>query len=118
MVGAMNVESALGYFRSQPNKAVITGGDRTDIQLAALETSTVVLILTGNLRPSPLIIQQSEMLDVPILLVKENTMETVNCIERTHGKTRLGQPEKLDAFMQLMSDNIDMKSIFKACGLA
>jgi len=57
------------------------------------------------------------MLDVPILLVKENTMETVNCIERAYGKTRLGQPEKLDAFMQLMSEHIDMNSLFKICGL-
>jgi hypothetical protein len=116
-VGAMTAEAALSRFRRYQNKAVITGGDRTDIQLAALETSTVVLILTGNLRPSPLIIQQAEMLDVPILLVKDNTMETVNSIERVYGKTRLGQPEKLDAFMQLMAENVDMKSLFKACGL-
>ena len=37
LVGAMSVESALSYFRRKPNKAVITGGDRADIQLAALE---------------------------------------------------------------------------------
>jgi BioD-like phosphotransacetylase family protein len=116
-VGAMTADAALSRFRRYQNKAVITGGDRTDIQLAALETSTVVLILTGNLHPSPLIIQQSEMLDVPILLVKENTMETIDCIERAHGKTRLGQPEKLGAFMQLMAENLDMKSLFNICGL-
>lgn len=40
MIGAMDVDSALTYFRRKPNKAVITGGDRPDIQLAALETST------------------------------------------------------------------------------
>jgi BioD-like phosphotransacetylase family protein len=50
-VGAMTVEAALPRFRRQPNKAVITGGDRTDIQLAALETSTRALILTGNMEP-------------------------------------------------------------------
>jgi BioD-like phosphotransacetylase family protein len=116
-VGAMTADAALSRFRRYQNKAVITGGDRTDIQLAALETSTVVLILTGNLHPSPLIIQQAEMLDVPILLVNENTMETIDSIERAHGKTRLGQPEKLDAFMQLMSENIDMNSLFNTCGL-
>lgn len=116
-VGAMTAEAALSRFRRYQNKAVITGGDRTDIQLAALETSTVVLILTGNLHPSPLIIQQAETLGVPILLVNENTMETVDCIERIHGKTRLGQPEKLHAFMQLMIENIDIKSLFKPCGL-
>jgi BioD-like phosphotransacetylase family protein len=116
-VGAMTADAALSRFRKYQNKAVITGGDRTDIQLAALETSTVTLILTGNLRPSPLIIKQAEALNVPILLVKSNTMETIDVIERTHGKTRLGQPEKLDTFLQLMSDNVDLKAIFGALEL-
>ncbi len=35
-IGAMNVNSALKYFRKSEHKAVITGGDRTDIQQAAL----------------------------------------------------------------------------------
>jgi BioD-like phosphotransacetylase family protein len=48
-VGAMTVDAALRRFRKQRNKAVITGGDRADIQLAALETSTSCLVLTGNL---------------------------------------------------------------------
>lgn len=114
-VGAMTADAALSRFRRYQNKAVITGGDRTDIQLAALETSTVVLILTGNLQPSPLIIQQSESLGVPILLVKENTMETVDIIERSHGKTRLGQPEKINTFLQLMSENVDIQAIYNVC---
>jgi BioD-like phosphotransacetylase family protein len=59
-VGAMTADAALSRFRKYSNKAVITGGDRTDIQLAALETSTTCLILTGNLRPSPLVVKQAE----------------------------------------------------------
>lgn len=116
-VGAMTAEAALSRFRRYQNKAVITGGDRTDIQLAALETSTTLLILTGNLRPSPLIIQQAESLGVPILLVKDNTMETVELVERAHGKTRLGQPDKLDIFLQLMEQHVDIKRIYAAIGL-
>ncbi len=116
-VGAMTAEAALSRFRRYTNKAVITGGDRTDIQLAALETSTVVLILTGNLHPSPLIIKQSEQLGVPILLVKDNTMETVNQIEEAHGKTRLGQPEKLKTFLKLLKENTELKEIYAALDL-
>ena len=116
-VGAMTADVALSRFRRQTNKAVITGGDRTDIQLAAMETSTVVLILTGNLHPSPLIIQQAESLNIPILLVKDNTMEATERIERAYGKTRLGQPEKLETFIQLMADNVNIKAIYAAIGL-
>lgn len=116
-VGAMTAEAALSRFRRYQNKVVITGGDRTDIQLAALETSTVALILTGNLHPSPLIIKQSEQLGVPILLVKENTMETVNQIEEAHGKTRLGQPEKLETFLKLLKENIELSEIYRTLKL-
>lgn len=116
-VGAMTAEAALSRFRRYQHKAVITGGDRTDIQLAALETSTSVIILTGNLHPSPLIIQQAESLNVPILLVKSNTMETVEMIERAHGKTRLAQPEKMEAFLSLMAENVDLEAILKGIGL-
>ncbi len=116
-VGAMALEAALSRFRRQQNKAVITGGDRTDIQLAALETSTVALILTGNLHPSPLVLHQAETLGVPILLVSRNTMETVEAIEATLGKTRLGQHEKLEAFMALMAEHVDTDAVRAALEL-
>lgn len=116
-IGAMTVDAALSRFRRQQNKAVITGGDRADIQLAALETSTVVLILTGYLHPSPVVLHQAESLGVPILLVKGNTMETVEAIERAYGKTRLGQPEKLDTFMQLVDENVALDRIYEALGI-
>jgi BioD-like phosphotransacetylase family protein len=114
MVGAMTEESALRRFRKQPNKAVITGGDRTDIQLAAMETSTTCLILTGNLHPSNLIIKQAEAMNVPILLVPGNTMETIESLDSIFGKTRLGQKEKLDKFMGYVKENLDLKRLDKA----
>jgi len=116
-VGAMTVDAALSRFRRQQNKAVITGGDRTDIQLAALETSTVALILTGYLHPSPLVLHQADSLGVPVLLVKGNTMQTVETIERAYGKTRLGQPEKLDTFMQLLEENVALETIYQTLDL-
>src|SRR4030065_1499819 len=76
-VGAMTAEAALSHFRRSSNKAVITGGDRTDIQFAALETSTTCLILTGKFRPSPLVIKQAEEFGIALLLVRNNTMETI-----------------------------------------
>lgn len=117
-VGAMQAEAALSRFRKQTNKAVITGGDRTDIQLAALETSTTCLILTGNLRPSPLVVRQAEEFGVAVLLVPTNTMETVERIENVFGKTRLGQPSKFSRFQTLLSDNINFRRLYEAIGVA
>jgi BioD-like phosphotransacetylase family protein len=117
-VGAMTLDAALSRFRRQQNKAVITGGDRSDIQLAALETSTVALILTGQLHPSPTVLHQAESVKVPVLLVKTNTMETVDTIESSYGRTRLGQPEKLETFMKLMEACVDTQVILDSLKLA
>jgi len=76
-VGAMTVESALPRFRRQLNKAVVTGGDRADIQAAALETSTTVLVLTGNLQPSPAVLKMAQERGVAVLLVRQNTIAAV-----------------------------------------
>jgi BioD-like phosphotransacetylase family protein len=113
-VGAMTAEAALSRFRKQINKAVITGGDRTDIQLAALETSTTCLILTGNLRPSPLIVNQAKNFGVAVLLVPSNTMETVELIEGVYGKTRLGLPAKLARFEALMEEHVNFMRLYEA----
>ena len=116
-VGAMTAEAALRRFREYVNKAVITGGDRTDIQLAALETSTTCLILTGNLQPSHLIVKQAEAFGVTVLLVRQNTLETVEAIERVFGKTRLGQPDKLADFEALFGENTDFDRLYQRLGL-
>lgn len=82
VIGAMNLESALGYFRRSPNKAVITGGDRADIALAALETSTSVLVLTGGLFPDLRVLARATEKGVPVLLVHHDTYTTLEkCTE-------------------------------------
>ncbi len=116
-VGAMTADAALSRFRKQTNKAVITGGDRTDIQLAALETSTTCLVLTGNLHPSPLIIKQAEEFGVAVILVPTNTMETVEAIETIFGKTRLGQASKLTQFETLFKNHVDIQRLYQEIDL-
>ncbi|HAC66245.1 MAG TPA: hypothetical protein DCF68_22595 [Cyanothece sp. UBA12306] len=108
-IGAMNVNSALEYFRQGQYKAVVTGGDRTDLQLAALETSTSCLILTGHLAPQPLIISRAEDLEVPILSVDLDTLNTVEIVDRAFGKVRLQEQIKVDCLEKLMTEyfNID-----------
>ena len=117
LVGAMSVESALSYFRRKPNKAVITGGDRADIQLAALETSTRCLILTGNIYPSPAVINRAEELCVPVLLTRLDTLATIEIIENFFGKSRFQQPQKVERFSELMGEHFDFAGLYKALGV-
>ncbi|MBN1659457.1 MAG: phosphotransacetylase family protein [Anaerolineae bacterium] len=117
MVGAMSVDSALTYFRRKPNKAVITGGDRPDIQLAALETSTKCLILTGNLQPSPIILGRAAEVGVPMILVRQDTLSTVEIIERFFGKTRFHLEKKVERFQEMIEDRFDFGTLYQGLGL-
>jgi BioD-like phosphotransacetylase family protein len=107
-IGAMNVNSALKYFRKARNMAVVTGGDRTDIQLAALETSTQCLILTGHLPPSATILSRAEDLEIPILSVDLDTLTTVGIIDRAFGQVRLHEPIKVQCIRHLMKEHFDV----------
>jgi BioD-like phosphotransacetylase family protein len=112
----MNVDAAISRLRRTKNNAVITGGDRVDIQIAALETTAACLILTGCLEPRALIVKQANELGIPILLVGANTMETVEAIDRVFGKTRVGQTVKLEKFQQLLAENVNLKRLYNCMG--
>ena len=119
VVGAMSAEQALPRMRRiAGTKAVVTGGDRADVQLAALETATSCLILTGQLRPQAEILRRAEQIGIPVLLVRMNTMEAVDAIERVFGKTRLGQSSKLERFEALVAENMDLDRLFRGLGLS
>ncbi len=107
-IGAMNVNSALEYFRRGNNMAVVTGGDRADIQLAALETSTQCLILTGHLSPQPFIVSRAEDLEIPILSVDLDTLTTVEIIDRAFGQVRLQEPIKINCARELFGNHCEI----------
>jgi hypothetical protein len=117
LVGAMGAESALSYFRRKPNKAVITGGDRTDIQLAALETSTRCLVLTGNLYPAAHVLNRADELCVPVLLTRLDTLAAIEIIEGFFNRSRFQQPQKIERFSALLDEYFDYAALHDALGL-
>lgn len=116
-IGAMNVSAALKYFRKGNNMAVITGGDRTDIQWAALETSTHCLILTGHLPPSPAILARAEELEIPILSVDLDTLTAVEIVDRAFGQARLHEAAKVKFMEQLMQEHVDSDRLLRCLKL-
>jgi hypothetical protein len=117
LVGAMSVESALKYLRRKPNKVVITGGDRPDLQLAALETASKCLILTGNLHPSPLILARAAELGIPMVLVKQDTLAAVDIVEGTFGRVRFHDEKKIRRFEALLNERFDYAALYAAIGV-
>jgi len=116
-IGAMNVESAVKYFEKNENKAVITGGDRLDIQLAAIETSTNCLVLTGDMYPNDIIIHRASERGVSIILVKTDTLSTIERFESSIFKLRIRTPKKIDRAAQLVNNAVDFDTIYKSLGV-
>ncbi len=117
-IGAMNVNSAMEFFRRRRNMAVVTGADRTDIQLAALEASTQCLILTGAGEPLPQLINRAEELEVPLLKVEHDTLSTVEVIEQAFGHVRLHEAVKATYAFRLVEEHCDLKRLFLAIGIS
>ena len=114
MVGAMGQDKALRFFRRKARKAVITGGDRADVQLAALETNTRCIILTGNMPPSSLVLSRAEELGVPILLVDTDTLTAVEKMEHLMGHTRLHDATKADRIREMFERSVDIGALARA----
>jgi uncharacterized protein len=117
-IGAMNVNAAVKYFRKRRNMAVVTGGDRVEIQQAALETSTQCLILTGQLPPPSFILNRAEELEIPILSVDLDTLTTVEIVDKTFGQVRVHEPIKVHCIRQLMSEHFDIKRLLNLLDLS
>lgn len=111
-IGAMNVNSAMEFFRRRRNMAVVTGADRTDIQLAALEASTQCLILTGVGEPLPQLLNRAEELEVPLLKVEHDTLTTVEVIEQAFGHVRLHEAVKASFAFRLVEEHCNFEPLF------
>jgi BioD-like phosphotransacetylase family protein len=103
VVGTMTIEGALRFLRRAINKAVITGGDRSDMALTALETSISALILTGGLYPDIRVITRAREKNVPVLLVQCDTYTTIGLLQ---GIVRQIRPEDTPTIAQLKAEVI------------
>jgi BioD-like phosphotransacetylase family protein len=115
-IGAMDVDSALAYFRRLANKAVITGAHRADIQLAALETSTRCIILTGGLLSNDVVIGKAQAKNIPIISVSDDTFTTIEKIELRAGTASIREQRKVDRVREMMATGFDLDRFLKKVG--
>lgn len=117
LIGTMQVENFMNHFKKRKNSAVIVGGDRSDLQLVALEGKCSCLILTGNLYPNDIILTRSEVLEVPILVVRDDTYTVAKKMESILESSKLRDPIKVKHGAQLLNSIIDFSTIKKGLGL-
>lgn len=111
-VGAMGGNSALAQFRRMRDAVMITGGDRSEVQTAALEASGIeAILLTGGFRPPSAVLGRAEEEGVPILLVQSDTRTTIDRVEEVLGSGRTRTPDAVDRMRELLAAGVDVESI-------
>ncbi len=118
MLGAMVVDPGPEYFGRKANKVVVVRGERPDMQLAALETSTRCLVLSGNTSPIPDVLYRAEDKKIPIILARGDTTALVMSIEDALGKTRFHQEKKLPKLIEIMEQHFNFQAVYRGLGLA
>ncbi len=113
LVGAMAPESAMSWLRRSVGRAFITGGDRADLILMALETKPSAIVLTGNIYPSIQVLTTAEEKGIPILLVPNDTYTTVTKLELLDGRIVPAptSTKKIQLTRQIVGEYVDWKRI-------
>ncbi len=117
MVGAMCVDPGPQYFGRKANKAVVVRGERPDMQLAALETPTRCLILSGNTPPLPVVQERAEDKGVPLIAVESDTLSTIAGIEIALNQTGFHSKKKLLRLNHILGEHFDFEALYRRLGL-
>ena len=108
LIGAMALDPGEYYYERKQNKALITRGDRPDLQWSALESSTRCLILTQDMEPIPYVLEKAKEEEVPVMVVPKGTLDTIAEIEGFVTEPTFHHPQKLACFTQLLEGHADL----------
>jgi len=111
-IGAMSVNAALQQpLLKKEGNLMITGGDRTDMILVALDYQVAGIILTNNVVPPSHIVSKATERKVPLLLVTYDTYETARRIDSMEPLMTKDDKQKIELLGKLIQKNVNIQEI-------
>jgi BioD-like phosphotransacetylase family protein len=111
-IGAMSVNAALQQpLLKKEGILMITGGDRTDMILVALDYQVTGIILTNNVVPPSHIISKATERKVPMLMVPYDTYETARRIDSMEPLMTKDDKQKIELLGKLIQENVNIQEI-------
>ena len=108
VIGPISEDAGQPHFERFPRKAVVTRAEKVDVALAALQTETRCLILTGGVDPSPYLLDRvAADRSTTLLLAPGSTVETVRDLQGAFGSSPFSGHEKVDRIGDLMAAAVD-----------
>jgi BioD-like phosphotransacetylase family protein len=112
VVGAMGADTALSQFRRTRDAVLVTGGNRSEIQTAALQAPGIEAVLcTDGLEPSAAVLGRAESADIPMLLVSTDTTTAIGRVEDIVHSGRARNERTVDRMVSLLRDYADMDAM-------
>lgn len=120
IVGAMQAEDALKYFKDE--MLVITPGNREDILLAALDLclpsrnkciNVSGFILSGGFVPKDKIMKKLSQAEIPVLLSDKDTYSVASIVGDITVKIRPEDKEKIDIAIEMTRKYLDLDKIME-----
>ncbi len=112
MVAAMSPATAMRHMRLVRGKAVLTGGDRTDVQMVALDTDTACLVLTGGQRPASMVVSKAYDRGIPLLLTNHQTIDAAELVDNLIARLDPDDQDKVELVSRLVRDNVDIDAVW------
>tara|TARA_B110000263_G_scaffold98265_1_gene85840 strand:+ start:49 stop:960 length:912 start_codon:yes stop_codon:yes gene_type:complete len=114
LIGGFVLDWGPEYFSSKENVALIVRGDRPDLQLSAIQSETIaVIIATTNITPVEYVIHEAKRLEIPILIVEENTEEAIEKLSNSIDSFKFDHKDKILYSNKILNDNLNFDSLFE-----
>ena len=118
LMGALSTDYMQDYYTRRQNVAVITSGEKTDIQLFSMTPNTRCIVLTGYRRPAELVVAQAGEHGIPLIMVKEDTLTVAERVEGLFAGVRFHQRRKLPTIARVLEAGLDLSALYKGLSLA
>ena len=113
LIGGCVLDWGPEYFSTRKNVALVVRGDRPDVQLSALQSGTLnVLIATSGISPVEYIIYEAKKLSIPVLIVDENTEEAISKLSDSFEINDFDHNEKVMYSNRILNDNLNFDKLF------
>ena len=116
-VGALGLDPGELQFGLYPDNAVIVRGDRPDLQMSALNVPVTCMVLTSGVEPIEYVKYEAGEEGVPMMLVPADTKTTMNDLNTIQARATFSHARKLETFVELVDNHVDVGSIIDALGI-
>ena len=111
LVGCQTLDPGELYFGIHDDKAVVVRGDRPDIQMAALATPTVCMVITKNMMPIEYVRYEAGEEEVPVILTEADTLAAMDMLDTVQERARFDHPVKLERMTALLQEHLDLDKL-------